>query len=320
MARRTFGQIQTTTKDFVSQSSGSLNTSTVANFIKEHINGGMHFIQRKLRGYIQLDLPQTATTVANQQRYRYPSNIRPPITSATWTVSSIPYPLTVVSSQFEWDAINQIDFSGTVTPTYIFPMRDHFELWPTPQTAGETITIIASLLDRDMTIEDFTTGTVTVTNNDATITHSATGFTAAMVGRWFATDVDGLWYRLATFTDTANMELESVFEGSTASGESYTIAESPEIPSELHSLLPHYAAAQFYSGPRKDFTAAQSHMNFFWTGDFANSSRRPSNAAGGLLDAIRRYSRRSDSKLIDKGSKSVSRFNERWSSTLSSSI
>ena len=320
MAKQTFTQLQNTTKDFISQSSGSVNTSTISNFVKEHLNKGMHLIQRKLRGYIQQDLPQTASTVADQQRYHYPQNIMPPITSATWTIASIAYPLTVVSSQFEWDAINQIDFSGTTTPTYIFPMRDHFELWPTPSTAGETITLIASLLDRDMTIEDFTTNTVTVTNNDATITHSGTSFTAAMAGRWFQTTDDQFWYRIASFTDTSNMELESVFEGTTAGGASYTIGEVPEIPVELHSLLPSYAAAQFYAGPRKDSTTAQVHMNFFYTGDYTNPSRDPSNVAGGLLDGIRRYSRRSDSKLIDKGVKSISRFDERFSSTLSSAI
>jgi hypothetical protein len=199
-------------------------------------------------------------------------------------------------------------------------MRDHFEIWPIPASTGDTITLVASILDRDMSIEDVTTTTVTVTNNDATITHVGTSFTAAMVGRWFKTTDDPTFYRIASFTDTSNMELETVWEGTTASGASYTIGESPEIPPELHSLLPHFAAAEFYSGPRKDFAAAQSHMNYFWTGDYTNPSRRPSQAAGGLLDAIRRYSKRSDSKVIRKNRKRINRFDERFSSTISSTI
>ena len=201
-----------------------------------------------------------------------------------------------------------MDFAGTTIPQFIFPMRDHFELWPIPGASGDTITLVASMLDRDMTIEDFTTTTVTVTNNDATITHVGTSFTAAMVGRWFQTTADQTWYRIASFTSTSSMELETVFEGTTASGASYTIGESPEIPPELHELLPHGVAADFYGGPRKDFNAAQSHNNYFWTSDFLNPSRDPKNAAGGLLGAIQKYSLRGESKVINKNRKRIPSF------------
>lgn len=317
MARRTFTELQNTSKDFISQSSGSFAASTIGNFIKEHLNRGMHIVQRRLRGYIQEDLPRTASTVADQQRYHYPPGVYPPIDAATLTISSIAYTLQVVESQQQWNYLNEITFSGTTIPQYIFPMRDHFELWPTPAASGDTITLIASLLDRDMTAEDYTTGTITVTNNDETITGSGTTFTAAMAGRWFKTNNDPTFYRIATFTDTTNMELETSWAGITAAGESYTVAETPEIPPELHGLLPHYVAGSFYMGPRKDFEAGQRHMNMFWTGDSTNDSRTISSAVGGVLDAQRRYARRTDSKVINKGGKKWSRFDERWSSTLS---
>ena len=214
-----------------------------------------------------------------------------------------------------------MDFAGTTIPQFIFPMRDHFELWPIPGASGDTITLVASMLDRDMTIEDITTTTVTVTNNDATITHVGTSFTAVMVGRWFQTTDDQHWYRIASFTDTANMELETVFEGTTASGASYTIGESPEIPPELHEILPHGAAAEFYGGPRKDFSAAQAHNNYFYTGDYVNSSRDPVNAVGGLLAAVQKYSLRGETKIINKNRKRINRFDDRRSSgSLSSTI
>jgi hypothetical protein len=199
-------------------------------------------------------------------------------------------------------------------------MRDHFELWPTPQSAGDTITLVASLLDRDMTAEDYTTGTVTVTNNSASVVGSGTTWTAAMVGRWFQANEDQYWYRIATFTDTTHITLESVFEGSTKVGDTYIIGETPEIPPELHELLPHGVAADFYAGPRKEFASAQSHNNYFFTGDFNNPSRDSRSVAGGLLNAIRIYSKRGDSHIIHKNLGQFNRFDEIWSDTLSSSI
>jgi hypothetical protein len=320
MARQTFTQLQTTSKDYISQASGSFASSTVANFIKEHINKRYHFIQSKLGGFITTDLPQTCSTVDGQQRYHYPQNIYPPITSATLEIGDVYYPLKIVQNQMEWDKLNEISFSGTAYPQYIYPMRDHFEVWPKPQADGDTITLVASMLDRDMTAEDYTTGTVTLTANSATVTGSGTTYTAAMVGRWFQGNADQFWYRIAGFTSTTVITLESVFEGSTVAGDTYTIGEVPEIPPELHELIPHGVAADFYAGPRKDFKAAQAHNNYFWTGDFMNSSRNVKSAVGGLIGAINKYSRRGDSAIVHKNIEVADLYDERWTATLSSSI
>ena len=320
MSRQTFGELQTTTYDYISQASGSVASSTIANFIKEHLNKRMRLAQAKLKGYISHDLPQTTTSVADQQRYHYPVNTYPPIVSATMEIGDVDYPLQVISSQREWDSLNQVDFSGTTIPQYIFPMRDYFELWPIPAAAGDTITLLSGFLGREMTADDYTTGTVTLANNDATVTGAGTVFTSTMVGRWFKGTNDGYWYRIASFADALNMELESSFDGTSGAGLAYTIGETPELPPELHDILPHGAAADFYSGPRKDFQAAQAHNNYFWTGDFGNPSRRLMDAAGGLLYAVKLYSRRSESKVIKKPSRRWNRFDERFSGTLSSTI
>lgn len=319
--RQTYTALQNTSKDYISQASGSFASSTVANFIKEHINKRYHFIQAKLGGFITTDLPQTCSTVDGQQRYHYPQNIYPPITSATLEIGDVYYPLTIIHSQEKWDEINVVSYSATTYPQYIYPMRDHFEIFPVPQTDGDTITLVASMLDRDMSAEDYTTGTVTVTNNSATVAGAGGAtWTAPMVGRWFQGNEDQFWYRIATFTNSASIALESVFEGSTKVGDTYTIGEVPEIPPELHELIPHGVAADFYAGPRKDFEAAQAHNNYFWTGDYMNVSRNVKLASGGLISAINKYSRRGDSSIIHKNIEMNDLFDERWNSVITSSI
>lgn len=322
--RQTFGQLITTTYDYIGHSSGagSVASSTIANFVKGHLNKRYLQILRSLPGYIVSDAPQTTTTVADQTYYHYPPNAYPPIEAATCTIGSVAYPLRVIHSQREWDRLNQIDFAGTTRPQYIFPRRDDFGIYPTPGASGNTITLITSLLDRAMTADDHTSGTVAVTSNSATITGTGTTFTAAMVGRWFTlTDANGNpsdnWYRIASFTSTTQIALETVWEGSSASGQTYIIGESPEIPPELHELLPHGAAADFFMGPRKNAESAKMHTNYWMYGDPAPNYDQIKNPTGGLKAAIAKYASRDTSAIVYKGGEVVSRFDESWTTTIS---
>jgi hypothetical protein len=139
-----------------------------------------------------------------------------------------------------------------------------------------------------------------------------------MIGRWFkATQADNRWYRIATFATSTQLILESYYEGTSNASSTYIIGESPEIPDEIHDILPHGAAADFYAGPRKDFASAQAHNNYFWTGDFNNNSRNPQNAEGGLLGAANRYASRSNTSIVYRNRERISRFDEAWSTVLS---
>ena len=57
----------------------------------------------------------------------------------------VAYPLIVIQSQLEWNRINQIDFSGTTIPQFIFPRRDDFGIYPTPQDAY-TVSLTSNLM------------------------------------------------------------------------------------------------------------------------------------------------------------------------------
>jgi hypothetical protein len=313
--RETFTSLQTTTKEYASIPSDNTDFDT---FLKKELNKAYHEVLAYLRNWIVQDSAHTATTVADQQFYDYPPDMYAPVDAATVTIGGVAYTLTVIHSQQQWNAINEITFSGTVIPQFLFPRRDDFGTWPIPGASGNTITLVGRFLDRDMSIADFTTGTVTVTNNDATVAHSASGFTAAMVGRWFQTTDDQFWYRIASRTDADNIELSQAFQGTTAAGAAFTIGESPEIPPELHELLPHKAAAKYLMGQRGSSAKAQQHLNYYWTGDLNNTSRSRRDKFGGLLGAYNRYSSRDISGVIDKAGVDLSiGRDERWTTTLS---
>lgn len=73
------------------------------------------------------------------------------------------------------------------------------------------------------TVAPYETGTVSATNGSKTITGSGTTFTSAMVGRKIRVSSDTTYYVIASFTSTTSIELEQAYQGTTASGSTYSI-------------------------------------------------------------------------------------------------
>ena len=69
----------------------------------------------------------------------------------------------------------------------------------------------------------YDTGTVTATQDSATVTGSGTTFTAAMVGRYFKVDDDDNYYEISAYVSATEITLASTYTGSTSVGASYNI-------------------------------------------------------------------------------------------------
>ena len=70
--------------------------------------------------------------------------------------------------------------------------------------------------------DEYNTGTITITKDSTTVTGAGTTFTSAMVERKLIT-VDGVAYRIGSFTSTTSIELETAYKGETTSGATYSI-------------------------------------------------------------------------------------------------
>ena len=125
---------------------------------------------------------QTTTTVANQQYYHYPPDIND-IESVSITIGAVTYTLQVVDSQANWNKYNAVNFTGTSIPQFFFPRRDDFGVWPIP-TDAYTMTMDYTYRLRDLINDDYSTGTVSTTQDSQTITGSGTTFTSSMVRRF----------------------------------------------------------------------------------------------------------------------------------------
>lgn len=284
--------------------SNSPSDAIIASF-NQNLGQRYQLILAKLQAYVT-QKPVTMATAVGTQYYPYPPGLVS-IDDVVVTIGSVQYPLTTIYAQHQWDVINAIQIQPTAIPQFLFPRRDDFGIWPIPQGIY-TVTFYYYLRDRNLTIADYTTGTVTVTNGDATITGTNTVWTAAMVGRWFTvTDPTGIgqgyWYRIASFTNATSMELDRTYVSTTQSGLTYRIGESPEIPEEGHELLIDGALADFYAGLRNDNETATWYNNKFWTGDGNNPNRDEGNSdliAAGLIGLATRYSGRDSKRVIQR--------------------
>ena len=283
---------------------GFYSDSTLLSDFQYSLGQRYQMIMGTLFSYINQDT-LTANTVASQQYYYYPVGTVG-IDSATITIGSVQYTLYPIYDQATWNWFNALTVQPTAIPQLIFPRKDDFGIWPIPQ-AEYTITFQRFFRDRNLLIDDYASGDVDVTNASTTVTGNGTTFTNAMVGRWFtvtdlATPGQGYWYRIASVTDSTHLELETYWASDTATGISYRIGETPEMPEEGHSMLPFGTASDFYAGLRNDADNAARFDNMFWTGTYINTSRNmdDKNITGGLIGILRKYKDRERDNIVKR--------------------
>lgn len=218
--------------------------------IKIFLNEAKNIIMEDL-GLSVTERTTTITSVASQKEYNLPIKFHR-IKSATFTSGGYQQPIDIVESQEYWDELQYINTGTSDTVTHCFirnPIGINeatIELFPTPASSSLSLIVVYESKEVDMSADDYTTGTVTVTNGDETVTGSGTTFTSAMVGRYLATTNDKNWYRIESYTSATSIELNKKFEGTTAATQTYRIIDAMPVPERLHTLPMFYAASFIY--------------------------------------------------------------------------
>lgn len=207
---------------------------------------------------------KTANLVADQQYYQFSADILR-LTEVRCLHGTFYYTPELVTDENEWNRLNSITVTGNY-PTHQF-IRGFNEvgLYPVPSTSV-TSGLVASFEPQhvELTEDDYISGSVTVSNGSITVTHSSTGFTPQMVGRWLqVTDgTDGRWYRIASYTSTSIVSLENYYEGISGAGRAFRIGEVMKIPQGYQDAPVYYAVDRFYLTQNDQQTAAQFSARF----------------------------------------------------------
>jgi hypothetical protein len=241
------------------------NDFSAANLVifKRDINEGCAmFLNRLGRKFNKEYL--TANLVASQQYYQFASEILR-ISEVRVKNGTVYYEPQLVTSELEWNAINNVSTTGNVPLYYYVRGFNEVGFYPIP-SASVTDGLIVSYEPQhvDLTKDDLTTGTLTVTNGAVAITHSGTSFTPEMVGRWMqVTDgTDGKWYKIASYSSTSVLNLENYYEGISGSGRTFRIGEVSKIPQAYQDAPVYYALDRYYQMQNDQATAPMYQKRF----------------------------------------------------------
>jgi len=289
-------------------SDGTPKTDTnIDNNFNLHLGQRYQLMLAKMNNYKTVK-PYALTTSSNTQIYPFPPGLVT-IEGGWIQVGSVKYPLQPITSRYNIEQLNAIQIQASALPQFYFVEQDTFQIWPIPQ-AAYTGTIYYHFRDRNLSVNDYSTGSVSLTKGSNIVTGSGTTFTSAMVGRWFTiTDPtvfgQGYWYRVSGFTDSTHITLGALdgtavnWANASCSGAVYRIGETPELPEEMHVALTWGTAADYYGSMRKDFEGFEYYNNMFYTGNPKDERRDFENKeiVGGLIGGINTYRDR-DSRTV----------------------
>lgn len=200
------------------------------------------------------------TTVANQETYQIPNKYRKLIDMYIYDGVGNPtdtiYAPKMIFDPTIWKRVLQSHLGTQQVPYFTYVEKTTFKIQPIPSTTGNLIVLRGRLNTRDLSIADYTTGTiVSVANGGTAIVGSGTTWTADMVGRYIqitqttaANGGDGFWYEIGGFTDATHISLVKPYEGSAISAGSatYTIGQVPIVPEAYQPAILYRSIALYY--------------------------------------------------------------------------
>lgn len=200
-----------------------------------------------------LNKQSTLTTTASTQFTNLPQNVGK-VLSVYVTVSSTRYSPKEAPSREFWDQLNYSTQTSD-TPEYYYVFDGQLGLWPTPATSSNTITVNHRRVPKDLTLADYTTGSiVSVANGGTAVVGTGTSWTAKMAGLYLkitdsntANTGDGFWYEIASSGTATTITLNRAYAGTAiAAGTApYTIGQMSLLPEGYHEL-PVYDALSYY--------------------------------------------------------------------------
>lgn len=249
---------------------GSLSqntTSTNLTLCDQLINDAQRYLLEK---YFFNESSTTIVTVSQQQFYNLPYDYSK-LKTGTITIGQLKWTPTEILSREDWDKLNVFPYYSDIPNNY-FIYNGQIGFWPIPSTAANTITFNYKRRATDLSIADYSTGTVTATNGSTTITGVATGFLANYLpvagsvlnlNLWIKLTPpggDGNWYQISSITSATVLTLVNTYAGGTIAGANFVIGQMPLLLEDYHDLLVYRPLMIYFStivdnpNKKKEFT------------------------------------------------------------------
>lgn len=231
--------------------------TTIDGYLNDSINTICNLQGGKLRF---LEATKEMSTQANIETYQIPNGFRKLIDmyiySGSGSSSDTIYSPEMVFDPTKWKRILQYRLGTGDVPYFTYVENTSFKIQPIPSSTGNLIVLRGRLQIRDLSIADYTTGTiVSIANGGTAVVGSGTVWTADMVGRYIqitettaANGGDGFWYQIGSYTSATSIGLTKPYEGTSISAGSavYTLGQCSVIPSAYDVGVVQRSAALFW--------------------------------------------------------------------------
>lgn len=209
----------------------------------------------------------TAISTVGVQDYNIPANVSK-IKNDTINVGQLKYQPTPIHTRQEWDMINFLPYTSDI-PNYFFIWNGKLSIFPIPSTTGNVITFNYQTRVADLSIADYTTGTLDTAGMVAGSV-DVTGLASAWAGGSFPIGVDigyynlkiranppfgdGIWYPIRQFnSDTSlTLDLPVINAPNITNATTYTIGQFPLLQEDFHDMLVYGALKIYFSSIVKD--------------------------------------------------------------------
>lgn len=270
------------------------NTSTAGLSDGDNVSNNLYRHICAMKDWPFLEKMRTLSTTASTQFTNLPYDCDQVREIAVIpTGQTIRYTPQLSPSRTHWDELNLVTFTSDI-PQWYFVFAGQVGLWPIPASTGNTINVTQKSRVIDLSVADYTTGSVSaVTSGATTVTGSGTSWTAQMVGRYIqiaysntANTGDGLWYEISAVASATSLTLTRAYGGTTiaAGSATYTIGQMPLLPEAFHDTPWKGASAQYW---KKEMDERGTSFQTDYDRD--------------LADLIRTYSSATTSMVIDSG-------------------
>jgi len=255
----------TTLRNFIGTMAQNTKSTTLQLF-DQQMNDTNRYLMQK---YYSNENSRTTPTVAQQQFYDLPSNYSK-MKTVTVTIGNLKWTPKEILTRREWDELNVFPYYSDIPNNY-FIWNGQVGIWPIPSSAGNTITMNYKTRVPDLALADYTTGTVTLTNNSKTVTGAGTSWLTAFLpaagstsnlNLWLKANAplgDGNWYQVASITNGTTLTLVQAYQGVTSALVTYTIGQMPLLPEDFHDLLAYRPLELYFATIQPD---ANKHNEF----------------------------------------------------------
>lgn len=194
----------------------------------------------------------SSASIGGVQFYPMPPNYSK-LKDITITVGVLRWTMTEVRTREEWDNLNVFPYYASIpSKFFIYPGGDkggQIGIWPIPSTTGNTITFNYKFRVPDLSLVDYTTGSISVSNGSMAVTGAGTSWTQTanpqLESRWIqilpnatsALNGDGLWYQVQSVNSATGLTLYQPYQGTSLTGASYILGQMPLIAEDFQDML-----------------------------------------------------------------------------------